>query len=141
VSSNQHTVINLTEDYQNSSRCWNADIQLIIAKNKTSLMKAQPTVIYNFHGANARVNNNSSDSSTNVVTLSESQLFSDVKKALTEITDVEARTFLTKEVDALQQISDKPSRMDAYLKFIEHAANHMTILTPFLAAIAQWAGQ
>lgn len=133
--------IHLAQDYENASRGWNADIQIFVAKLKTARMSTQPTVVYNFHGANSRVNNNSVDSSVNVVTVSENQLFEDVKKALAALSDNEAKTRLTQEVETLQAQTEKPGRMAAYLKFIEHAANHLTVLSPFLPALAQWAGQ
>lgn len=133
--------IHLSQDYQNASRGWNADIKLLVGHCKASRMKTQPTIIYNFHGANARVNNNSVDASVNVVNTSEPELFAELKKALATIADDSARERLTQEAEALQKLADKASRTAAYLKFIEHAANHLTVLTPFLPALAQWAGQ
>lgn len=141
VQANDHGAIHLVQDYENASRGWNADIQILVARLKTARMSTQPTIIYNFHGANARVNNNSVDASVNVVTVSEKQLFDDVKKALATLSDMEAKARLTKEVETLQAQTEKPSRMAGYLKFIEHAANHLTVLSPFLPALAQWAGQ
>lgn len=39
-------------------------------------------------------------------------------------------------VDELEACSDRPERMNAYQKLIAAAANHMTILAPFLPALA-----
>lgn len=133
--------VHLDADYQNSLRGWQADIQTLVAYLEKSSMKAQPNITYNFHGHNARVNTGSIDASVNVVNLSEGQLFADLRILLEAIPDATARQSLVQESQALEAEKEKPKRMAGYLKFIEHAANHVTLISPLLPALAQWAQQ
>jgi len=136
-----HGTVYLDADYQNAMRGWKAHIKRIVAKSKTYRMNTQPSIIYNFNGANARVNNNSLDVSTNVVNLSEDQLFSDLRKALNAVSDEASRNRLVEETKALEAQKDRPSRSSAYFKFIERAANHVTLFAPLIPALTQWVQQ
>lgn len=133
--------VHLEADYQNSLRGWMADISTLVAYLEKSSMKAQPNITYNFHGHNARVNTGSIDASVNVVNLSEGQLFADLRNSLEAIPDANARQSLVEESKTLEAEKEKPKRMAGYLKFIEHAANHVTLISPLLPALAQWAQQ
>ncbi|MDI1248755.1 MAG: hypothetical protein PSV13_07830 [Lacunisphaera sp.] len=133
--------IHLEPDYRNSLRGWNADIQTLVAYLEKSQMKPQPNITYNFHGHNARVTTGGVDASVNVVNLSEGQLFNDLRKLLEAVPDAATRQQLVDETNALEAKKDKPGRMAGYLKFIEHAANHVCLISPLLPALAQWAQQ
>lgn len=102
---------------------------------------ATSNITYHFHGHNARVNTNSVDGSVNVVNLSEAQLFTDLRKSLEAIPDAAVRQNLVQESQALEAEKEKPKRIAGYLKFIEHAANHVSLISPLLPALAQWAQQ
>lgn len=133
--------IHLNHDYENATRGWHADIRLLVAKLKAEKMKAQPQIVYNLYGSNSRVNNDSVDSSVNIVNLSDAELFENIRKAIGRIADPKVRDQLAGEIDALHNTTDKADKADKYLNFIQHAANHITLLAPFFPALAQWASQ
>ncbi|AZS19181.1 hypothetical protein [Caulobacter sp. FWC26] len=86
-------------------------------------------------GTGARLNQGSQDSSTNTIA-GESQLFAEIEDAVTGIKDAAAREqliALTREMKASQ---GQPGFLSAYQRFVTAAADHMTVLTPFLPALA-----
>lgn len=97
---------------------------------------------YTIHvaGANSRVNINSSDSSLNVV--SENRLFQDMRTAIAaQVEDSEQKAILLSKVAALEAAgSDKSSFLRGYQDLMANAANHMTVLAPFLPMLAQMLG-
>lgn len=96
------------------------------------------TVIYNLNGANARVNNNSNDHSTNVVNTSPSDLFDEIKKVLKDnLKDESEVRDLRILVNEMENTQETPKFNEVYTRFITSAANHMTLLAPFLPALSQ----
>ncbi len=93
------------------------------------------TTIYNLTGANPRVNVHSIDRSFNVVTASPTTLFEAMKRAITDgIQDPHRKTELLRHVDDLEEAKDTPAFLDRYKAV---AADHLTLLAPFLPALAQ----
>lgn len=93
---------------------------------------------YNIHlsGANARVNVASTDNSTN--TVNNSGLFADVKAALTGgVSSIELRDALIESLNAIERANTKQSFTGAYQRLISLAADHVTLLAPFLPALTQ----
>jgi hypothetical protein len=93
---------------------------------------------YNVHvsGSNSRVNISSSDQSTNTVV--NGNLFNDLRKALRDgIEDENEREKLTKLVSQVEAARNQRSFVASYQALIASAANHMTIITPFLPALAE----
>jgi hypothetical protein len=87
-------------------------------------------------GANARVNIRSTDQSTNTVVTG--GVFNEVRKALDDGVQNEVeRIQLKKLLDNLEAAKDKQSFTAHYQAFIGSAANHMTIIAPFLTPLAQ----
>jgi hypothetical protein len=89
----------------------------------------------NINGPNARVNLNSHDHSYNVVT--SNNVFADLKQKIkAEIPDSQECSRLLSAVDGMEKnTSDRPAYTAAYQNFIALAANHMTLIAPFLPAI------
>jgi hypothetical protein len=86
-------------------------------------------------GANARVNLNSTDNSTNTVV--HGPVFGDLRAAIhTGVADPLQREALTSAVARLEAASAGADKLDAYSKLIAAGANHMTLLAPFLPALA-----
>ncbi len=101
---------------------------------------AQPqTVINNITGHNARVNINSVDSSTNKVNINSSTLFAEMIKAVAAIQDLSDRELLTKHISEMAASHQRQdgSFLAKYQSFVAAAANHMTILAPFLPVLSK----
>ena len=92
------------------------------------------------HGANARVNFSSNDYSTN--TVGRGDVFVNLQAALDNgIDNAAERKTLQTLVSRIEAASDKGNYLSAYQAFIASAAAHMTIIAPFLPALADLASQ
>jgi hypothetical protein len=112
-------------------------------RKETSLMPGgQATVshTYNLHGANARVNISSTDNSQNFADTSNQALFADIRKALESIPDAAEREGLLPYADELEKSQGTPAYMPAYQAFVQNAANHMTLVGPFIPALSKLLG-
>ncbi|HBD7441757.1 TPA: hypothetical protein KKX83_002364 [Legionella pneumophila] len=98
---------------------------------------AKPEVIINqISGNNARININSIDNSTNIVG-DYNKLFSKMNQLIEENIDSDdERERLRVLVSELKENVGKPNFKNAYDKFIEGAANHMTIFVPIISALS-----
>lgn len=86
-------------------------------------------------GPNARVNVGSTDNSTNLV--GSSAVFGELQAAIkTGISDEAAREVLLGVVKEMQDSHGTDGFIGAYQRFMGAAANHMTVLAPFLPALA-----
>ncbi|PMC36389.1 hypothetical protein CJ195_16510 [Bacillus sp. UMB0899] len=118
---------------------FDAHYQCKVKKEKTiELSRPHQNVIYNLYGANSRVNNHSTDNSSNIVEMTADDLFDKLRNAIKENieNDTEKRELRTL-VNDLESNQDKSSFNQIYTKFITTAANHMTIISPFLPALSQ----
>jgi hypothetical protein len=92
---------------------------------------------YEIHvsGMNARVNVNSNDHSHNVIVADNA--FAELKyKIKSDVSDTEDRNRLLTAIEDMQKHrNDRAGFAAAYQKFITSAANHMTLIAPFLPAI------
>jgi hypothetical protein len=95
-------------------------------------------VVYKITGNNNRINNQSTDSSTNVVNIETSTLFVKMKQAVNDgVTDREMRDRIQETIAAMETAAGQPSFVTQYNRFVAVAADHLTLLTPFLPALAQ----
>lgn len=116
--------------------------QVQVQKETSIPRKRSGTTIYNVTGPNARVNVQSTDASTNIVTIAPTQLFKQLATVITEKVHVEEeRNRLLERLKELAEAETADSYLAAYPEFIASAANHMTILAPFLPALAQLASR
>jgi hypothetical protein len=114
---------------------YQADVRKTTAIPRTP---ATQTVIYNLHGANARVNIHSTDSSMNVVSVSADALFSELRKALERsVADETERRMLIKTIAELEAAEGTDGFIAKYAEFMSLAANHITVLAPFVPALSQ----
>jgi Transposase, Mutator family len=87
----------------------------------------------NLHSANARVNIRSTDNSTN--TAIADSLLTGIRHAVENgIPDQVLRAHLLGQIEELEKAKDQGSFTEAYQALIASAADHVTILTPFLPA-------
>lgn len=101
--------------------------------------EAAPTsVTYHLYGDNSRVNNHSTDASSNVVVSGSAELFAELRTALERLEDGEQRSAATQHLEALQSAPPGPTRGAAFTGLLSVGANAMTVLQPFLPALVQW---
>ena len=99
---------------------------------------AGPQVVYNLIGPNARVNIQSSDSSTNVVSAESAVLFDNLREAIQKSSlDSTVAQELLQNVNAMQSAAGTKTFGGRYKEFIAVAADHMTLVAPFLPALTQ----
>ena len=99
---------------------------------------AGPQVVYNLIGSNARVNIQSSDSSTNVVNVESGILFDTLREAIRKSSlDSTVVQQLIKNVNSMQSAVGTKTFGERYKEFIAVAADHMTLIAPFLPALTQ----
>jgi len=110
------------------------DQRMLMAKRK-----AQANLnIYHVHGHNPRWNANSTDNSINIVSVSPAQVFGDLRQTLTSgIPAGEEQQDILKSLALLEEAQDSPSFAKRYSDFISAAANHMTLLAPFIPALTE----
>jgi len=91
-------------------------------------------------GPNSRVNVNSTDHSRNFV--ADHNVFGDLQAAINKgVSEPAERELLSKLVASMQETAgDKPSFLKSYQNFMAAAANHMTVLAPFLPGLAALLG-
>lgn len=94
------------------------------------------SVTYNVSGPNSRINVQSHDHSTNIVHSDSSQVFADMRQTvLSQVALESERTVLLERIEELEKTSGTPGFTTRYQEFIAAAANHMTLLAPFLPAL------
>ena len=99
---------------------------------------AEPQVVYNLIGPNARVNIQSSDSSTNVVSVESVVLFDNLREVIRKSSlDSTIAGQLIQNVRAMQSAVGTKTFAERYKEFIAVAADHMTLVAPFLPALTQ----
>ena len=95
--------------------------------------------VYNLIGPNARVNIQSTDSSTNVVNVESTVLFDNLRGAIrTSISDSELSETLMHCVEAMEAAAGTRTFADRYKDFIALAADHISVFGPFLPALTQF---
>lgn len=100
-------------------------------------LAAPQTIINNITGHNARVNVNSTDNSNNAVSINSEKLFADLAAALRDgIKDQSQRDRLLLAVEDLQSAQQGGTFKESYQKFIASAAEHITVIGPFLPALS-----
>ena len=88
------------------------------------------------YGSNARVNINSQDFSTNIV--NESNVFEHLRSAIESgVTSASEQKEILQRLEALESAKGKKTYLIRYQEFIAVAANHMTVLAPFIPALTQ----
>jgi hypothetical protein len=110
------------------------------AKRSAASESAEARQVFNLHGANARINIHSVDSSNNVST-HEQQVFADLRKVIDQaVQDEPERARLLKEVEHLDVSHRTGKFFDGYLHFVSAIADHMTLFAPFIPALTKLLG-
>ena len=121
---------------------WNRQLSYVVSRYKAHIqaMTKQPPVqpaniTYNLSGTGARVNVNSTDSSVNMISTEVSKVFAQVREAVSQIPDPNARQEIGRAVDGMEQAHGSSNFLQKYQAFVTSAANHMTLLAPIIPAI------
>jgi hypothetical protein len=97
-----------------------------------------PITIYNVQGDNARWNLNSTDQSANIVTKSSTEFFTTLRERIEAgVRDEIERKKILEAVAVLEDSNGKASFAQRYTDFMAVAANHMTLLAPFIPALTE----
>jgi hypothetical protein len=99
-----------------------------------------PNVTYNLNGPNPRVNIDSTDFSINIS--NSEQIFAELRKAISSgIQDEKLRSELVVKAGELEAAVGKSGFLKRYSDFVESAANHMTVLGPFIPMLTKFLPQ
>jgi hypothetical protein len=93
---------------------------------------ATPLGSITIHGDHARVNLNSVDQSTNISSKTTVDVWANLRATIEREVPEPEKSHLLRAVGGMKEAAGKPSFKDRYKEFMAQAANHMTILTPFL---------
>jgi len=126
---------------QQELQLWDRQFQYALARHVAALKiptHASPpgphSITYNVTGANARVNVNSVDSSINVASDANAELFSQMLAAIRESNaDSEMRAKLERATTSLQSNVGTANFGEAYRSFMSVLADHMQVLGPIVA--------
>lgn len=113
---------------------------LFEGKKGASIIQAGPTIqVINMIGPNSRVYIGSRDRSVNVTEITPEEVFSELRKIITEHVKAEnQRTQLLLKVKELEESREKSSYSSKYTEFVNLAANHMTLFAPLIPALTKW---
>ena len=103
--------------------------------------QSSPTTNYYVQGENARVNVNSTDHSVNIVMKSKEEFFGAIRQRIESgVPDQEEKRKILDALTALEEPHGKPSFAQRYTELIGTAADHLTLLTPFIPALTEMLG-
>lgn len=95
------------------------------------------TNIYYLHGHSSRVNVQSTDNSINVVRLSNDEVFVKLREEISSRISSDQQLNILDRLDALERAQNSPSFAARYADFISAAADHMTLIAPFIPALTE----
>lgn len=93
------------------------------------------SIVYNINGYNAKVNINSHDESTNSININPEEVFD----KLLDLIKINVQNYdeLVNLLIEMRNAIGKPSFLQKYQSFIATAANHVSIIAPFIPALTQ----
>lgn len=100
-------------------------------RRTTTPPPSQPSITYSVSGPNSRINIQSDDKSANATIVSQ-DTWSSIQAAIDRIEGASDRQRLTDALGRVAKSSDSSTFAKAYGEFVVLAANHMTILAPFI---------
>jgi hypothetical protein len=114
------------------------DSEFGLERNKEQHTIPQNVTIYNLQGAQSRVNIQSNDHSTNVSSITEKQLFSEIRNAVEQnVPDGPGLKDILAKLDDLETAKHSDRFSSRYQAFINAAAAHITVVAPFIPALTQ----
>jgi hypothetical protein len=110
----------------------------VVRDNEYKLNKDSKNINYNIQSDNSRININSTDNSVNIISSETTNVFEDIKSALTKnISDKNELEIVLLKMDELKDSIGSSSFSEKYNNFIQSVAAHMTIILPFIPALSK----
>jgi hypothetical protein len=106
------------------------------AKPKMAPQQPSVTNVYHISGDNSRVTHGA-DQSTNVIVTSSEQVFNVMREKIRASIPPGEQESIIARLGSLEQAQGTPSFATRYADFIAVAANHMTVIAPFIPALAE----
>jgi len=104
-------------------------------------MQDETTYTFNLSGTHSRVNIQSHDQSTNVTIENTESVFADMRRVIeTGIEPETVRNQILSVLVELEEAKGTNSFAKKYQAFIALAANHMSLIAPFIPALTQMLG-
>lgn len=96
---------------------------------------------FNLHGPHSRVNIQSLDSSVNISHHVSENVFAEIRQVVqTQVQNEDERTQILNNLNELEAAKGTDSFTQKYKSFMASAANHMTLLAPFMLPLSQLLG-
>jgi hypothetical protein len=96
---------------------------------------------FNLHGPHSRVNIQSHDNSVNISNQVTENVFADMRQVIqTHIENEDERTQILNSLDEMEAAKGTSGFTQKYQNFIASAADHMSVLAPFIPALTQMLG-
>ena len=131
-------VQHIPDHYQMKVRKLGTAAAAAAAAGTNSRSQEPTTHIYNLTGPNTRINIQSPDSSINVSSITKEEVFAGITSAVNERVDDESqRTEIIQKLNELKSAPNKVTFGERYRAFLASAADHMTILAPFLPPLLE----
>jgi hypothetical protein len=110
-----------------------AHYQVSVQKETTRKLELNKAINnYNFNGTSEKINVNSIDNSVNVKNIIHNrQLFDNMREVAKNNSEI------ISAINEMEKNVGKQSFKDSYNKFIQNAANHMTLMTPFIPVLTE----
>jgi hypothetical protein len=107
-------------------------------RKKQAAVSQNVTNVYHVYGHNPRWNTNSTDNSVNIVSITQEEIFAALNQDIVEkIQDGEEQSDILQRLDALEKAQGTKLFAERYTDFISAAANHMTLIAPFIPALSE----
>lgn len=111
-----------------------AHYQVRVKKSGTQEKVSTNITYNNYLGANGRVNNNSTDQSTNTVNYQQNQIFDDMK-SLTGLLEQSVATQVNAKIEELQKAKDSKGFLNTYKEIFNLAGDHVDFITKLMPMI------
>lgn len=105
-----------------------------------SKMQNGTYIINNITNGNANINSTDNSVRNTNISYNDAKLFEKMLEIASNITE-ENRNDIVMAIEDMKNNYNKPSLKEKYYKFIEVAANHMTLFAPFIPALTEMAKQ
>lgn len=135
----EESYIVIDRGYREKLHSIDAHYQCEVQKESSMQYKEWASSITNhFYGANSRVNIGSTDNSSNIVNINNDTVFNELRSAINENISSESDSVILLDlVNEMEETRGTPTFIDKYKSFMESAANHMSVFSPLLPALAQ----
>lgn len=111
-----------------------------INEESRSEMQNGTYIINNITNGNANINSTDNSVRNTNISYNDAKLFEKMLEVASNITE-ENRNDIVMAIEDMKNNYNKPSLKEKYYKFIEVAANHMTLFAPFIPALTEMAKQ